>query len=241
MASTIVDPISKKFATVVLRIDDVLRGTPIGFEGVCLSAVKLHLTRWGEAVGIRGPVALDEDPLVESEDVLEAKEVLTRMAALIDHELGVHQQLSPHASNPDILPSPFIGLVASRHPPDGRLAAVQREIEAICEARTRGFCTEMMVADRQRETHQLLPPSCATEVTKQMTSLIANLEGCFPLASKQRRLCANEMQRLHGLEPELEDLVRAHACWPRVDPPRSFQDDHFMTVVREESGGCVCM
>ncbi len=240
-----IDPITKKFATAISRLDHVLRRTPSGLEKVCLGAVKLRLTRWGEAVGIYDPVALEHQPQVDPEDVQETKDTLTGMAALVDHELEVHQDLSRHVDNPDM------SLFAALHclVPFGLVAfeltgcspeALQQEMEVICQARSRGHDTESMASGTLQETSPLLP-SCAIKVAEQITKLITNLESCFPAAAKQRRLCEDEMQRLQGLGPVLEELVRAHACWPSADRPRNAEDEHFMTVVREESSHCVCM
>jgi hypothetical protein len=243
MASSI-DPAAKKFATAISRLDHVLHRTPSGPEKVCLGAVKLRLTRWGEAVGIYDPVALEHQPRVDPEDVQVIKDALTGMVALIDHELEVHQDLSLHIDNPDM--SLFAApLIRYHYPVAFTLAGrspetLQQEMEVICHARLRGHDTELMTSGTRQEASQLLT-SCAINVAEQMAKLIADLESCFPAAAEQRRLCEDEIQRLQGLGTAIGELVRAHACWPSADPPLNAEDEHFMTVVREDSSHCVCM
>jgi len=248
MASSI-DPAAKKFATAISRLDHVLRRTPSGLEKVCLGAVKLRLTRWGEAVGIYDPAALEHQPRVDPEDVQEIKDALTGMVALVDHELEVHQHLSLHVDNSEmalfaaplvrshcLVPFSTVAFELAGRSPE----ALQQEMEVICQARSCGHDTELMASGTRQEASQLLP-SCAIKVAEEMAKFIADLESCFPAAAEQRRLCEDEIQRLQGLGPVLGELVRAHACWPSVGPPRNAEDEQFMTVVCEKSSHCACM
>ncbi|KAK1751061.1 hypothetical protein QBC47DRAFT_392144 [Echria macrotheca] len=244
MASSI-DRVTQDFTTAISCLDHALRHTPIGLEKVRLGAVKLRLTRWGEAVDIYDPVALGLRPGVDHEDVHEATNALAEIAALVERALEGPQHLPLHLHGGDMRSEGGIAVVTVPEQAGysyNAVAALQQEMEMICQVRFRGQDIRLMASGDTWQEMSQSPSFFATEVAERTTKLIADLESCFPAAAKQRMLCEDEMRRLQYLEPQLVRLVRIHACWPPADPPLNDPDVQFWAVVQHStSGGCVCM
>jgi len=92
-------PIAVLFATAISRFEDALCSIPTCVEKLHLSAVKLRLTRGGEAVGIYHPEALEYSLRARPEDTQEVKDTLVKIIALFDSQVLAYERNSNGASS----------------------------------------------------------------------------------------------------------------------------------------------
>lgn len=226
-------PIAVVFATTISRFDDILHSTPTCVEKLYLSAVKLRLTRWGEAVGIYRPVALESSPNVDPEDIQEAKDVLVEIIALFDGRVSAHTRSSNGASSFS---------TSNNHPLDGAIEALHEMMEFISNHRSRGApppVTPTMVSARAQD------PEATTSqeiLANAASNLILALELCYPAAAERRRQCRYEMEVLGVHGPMVTELGE-YAGWQYASLRSSDVSYSFFGAVLGGLGAaqCVCM